>query len=127
MLDGDLAGRRTERQGLLVTLQGDGVRVVGERLRYPLPDQQQRQQQAQRQQAIERGAGHVDPEVAQGGAGTSGDAPAQGDQHGQAGGGADEVLHGEAEHLAEIADRYLATVGLPVGVGDEAHRRVERQ
>ena len=33
----------------------------------------------------------------------------------------------EAEHLHEIGQRALATVVLPVGVGDEADRRVEAE
>ena len=33
----------------------------------------------------------------------------------------------EADHLGEVAHRRLAAVGLPVGVGHEADRGVERQ
>ena len=32
---------------------------------------------------------------------------------------------GEAEHLHEVGQRALATIVLPVGVGDEADRGVE--
>ncbi len=113
--------------GLVSTLQGQRMGIVGKGLRHALPDQQQRQQQAQRQQAVEGGAGHVDPEVAQRRCTAPGNAAAQRDQHGQAGGGTDKVLHGQAEHLAEVADRGLTAVGLPVGVGHEADRGVERQ
>ena len=45
-------------------------------------------------------------------------------QH-DAGGGGEEVLVREAEHLHEVGHRALAAVVLPVGVGDEADRRVE--
>ena len=38
-----------------------------------------------------------------------------------------EVLVRQAEHLHEIGQRAFAAVVLPVGVGDEAHRRVERE
>ena len=34
-------------------------------------------------------------------------------------------MHGEPGHLGQIAHRGLTAVGLPIGVGDEAHRRVE--
>ena len=34
-------------------------------------------------------------------------------------------MHGEAEHLGQMTHRRLAAVVLPVGVGDETHRRVE--
>ncbi|MNN03639.1 hypothetical protein D3C81_1163350 [compost metagenome] len=127
LLDGDLAGGRPQRNGLVGTLQGQRVGVVGKGLRYALPYQQQREQQAQRQQAVEGGTGHVDPEVAQRRRAAPGDTAAQGNQHGQAGGRADKVLHGQAKHLAQVADRRLTAVGLPVGVGNETDGGVERQ
>jgi len=40
---------------------------------------------------------------------------------------AEIVLVRQAEHLHEIRKRAFATVVLPVGIGDEAHRRIERQ
>ena len=103
------------------------IHVLREGLRHALPDQVQRQQQAQRQQAVEGGAGHVDPEVAQGLGGLAADAATQRNQYREAGGGADEVLHGEADHLAQVAQRCFAAVGLPVGVGHETDGGVERQ
>lgn len=127
LLDGDLAGRRAERDGLLGALQGGGMDIVEEGLRHALPDQQQRQQQAQRQQHVEGAAGQVDPEVAQLSCGAAADAARQGHQHAEADRRADEVLHREADHLAEVAQRGLAAVGLPVGIGDETDRGVERQ
>ena len=33
----------------------------------------------------------------------------------------------EAEHLHEVGHRAFATIVLPVGIGDEADRRIERQ
>ena len=42
-----------------------------------------------------------------------------------AGRGRDEILHREPEHLGQVAHRRLAAVALPVGVGGEAHGRVE--
>ena len=45
--------------------------------------------------------------------------------HREAGRGREEIMNGEAEHLGEMAHRRLAAVVLPVGVGDEADRRVE--
>ncbi len=41
--------------------------------------------------------------------------------------GGNEIVHGEAEHLSEMAHRGLAAVVLPVGVGDEADGGVERE
>ena len=49
------------------------------------------------------------------------------DRDGDADGGRDEVLHREPGHLGEVAHRRLAGVVLPVRVGDEADRGVERE
>ncbi|MCY1404288.1 hypothetical protein D9M71_194940 [compost metagenome] len=127
LLDGDLAGCRAERDALPGALQGGGVGVVEIGLRHALPDQQQRQQQAQRQQSVEGRTGQVDPEVAEILRRLARNAARQRHQHSQADGGADEVLHGQPGHLAQVAQRRLAAVGLPVGVGDEADGGVQRQ
>ena len=47
------------------------------------------------------------------------------DRQHDAGGGGEEVLVRQAQHLHEVGQRAFAAVVLPVGVGDEAHRRVE--
>jgi hypothetical protein len=47
------------------------------------------------------------------------------DSEDDAGGGRQEVLMREAQHLHEIGHRAFAAVVLPVGVGDKADRRVE--
>jgi hypothetical protein len=47
------------------------------------------------------------------------------DGDGDAGGRGKEVLYRQAEHLDQVAHRRFAAIALPVGVGDEAHRRVE--
>ena len=51
----------------------------------------------------------------------------QRDRDRDAGRGRDEVVEGQPDHLREVAHRRLADVRLPVGVGGEAHRRVERE
>jgi hypothetical protein len=43
-----------------------------------------------------------------------------------AGRGGQIILVRQAEHLHEVGHRAFAAVVLPVGVGDEADRRVER-
>jgi len=53
------------------------------------------------------------------------DTTTQSDQHGQAGGGADKILHGQPGHLAEVAQAGFTAVALPVGVGDKTHRGIE--
>jgi hypothetical protein len=51
----------------------------------------------------------------------------QGVGHGEAGRGGQEIVHRQAEHLGEMSHRRLAAIVLPVGVGDEAGRSVERE
>ena len=75
-----------------------------------------------------QGAAHqVDPEVAELGGVASGESAHEcdGDRHTDR--GRDEVLHGQAGHLHQVALGRLTRVGLPVGVGDEADRGVPRQ
>jgi hypothetical protein len=38
-----------------------------------------------------------------------------------------EILGGQTHHLAEVAERAFAAVALPVGIADEAHRRIENK
>ncbi len=49
------------------------------------------------------------------------------DREHDAGRGGEKILVRQAEHLHEVGHRAFAAVVLPVGIGDEAHRRVERQ
>ena len=136
LLDGDLRGRRAHGDRLLGHRLAVGVLgrlnqrrlLVGlERLHHALRNQQQGHNDRQRQQDIERAADQVDPEVADRGAGASHEAADQRHQHGHAGGGRDEILHRQAEHLRQVAQRGLAAVALPVGVRGEADGRVDGQ
>ena len=84
--------------------------------------------QRQRQQDVERAARQVDPEVADGlGRCCRAKPRIKRHQHGHARRRRDEVLHGQAQHLRQVAHRRLAAVALPVGVGGEADGGVERQ
>ena len=74
----------------------------------------------------QRGAGEVDPEVAERALATTDDAADDRHGHRHAGGGRHEVLHGQAEHLGQVAHRQLGAVPLPVRVGHEADGHVER-
>ena len=47
--------------------------------------------------------------------------------HGDAGGGGEEILHRQADHLAEITHCAFAGVSLPVSIADKADRGIERQ
>jgi hypothetical protein len=55
------------------------------------------------------------------------EAPHDGDHQGGGYGRIEEVVRGKTGHLRQMAHRRLAAIGLPIGVGDEADRRIERQ
>ena len=126
-LDRDLRGHRPDRDGLLGAFQRRCIDIGAERLRNALPDQEQRVGHADRQQDIERAAGDIDPEIADGAHRMPREAADQRDREHDAGRRRQVVLVRQAEHLHEIRHRAFAAVVLPVGIGDEAHRRVERQ
>ncbi len=72
-------------------------------------------------------SGHIDPEIADGGRGGARKAAHQRESHRETGRRRQKVMNGEAEHLGQMAHRGLAAIILPVGVGDKAHRCVERE
>ena len=124
-LDDFLRGDRPLGDHLLGALERGRLGVGAEILRHALPDEEQADDDADRQQDVERAAGEIDPEVADALGRAPGEAADQRDRQRDAGRGRDEVVHGEPRHLDEVAHRRLGHVGLPVGVGVEAHRRVE--
>ncbi len=124
-LDRDLRGDRADRDGLLGAFQRRRLDIGTERLRHALPDQEQRVDDADRQQHIERAAGDIDPEIADGAHRGAGEAADQRHRQRDAGRRRQEVLVRQAQHLHQIGQRALAAVVLPVGVGDEGDRGVE--
>ena len=80
----------------------------------------------QRQQNAHDGAHEVDPEVAELFGARAGEPANERDSDDDADGCRREVLDGEAGHLRDVAESRFAGVRLPVGVGHEARRRVER-
>ena len=124
-LDGDLRGHRADRDHLLGALERGRLHIGAERLRHALPHQEQRIDDADRQQDVERAAGDIDPEIADGLDRGPREAADQRHRQHDAGRGRQEVLVGQAEHLHQVGHGALAAVVLPVGVGDEAHRGVE--
>ncbi len=126
-LDRDLRGDRADRDGLLGAFERGRLDVRSERLRDALPDEEQREDDADRQQHVERAARDIDPEIADRLGGGAREAADQRDGEHDAGRRRQEVLVRQAEHLHEIGHRAFAAVVLPVGVGDEADRRVERR
>ena len=126
-LDGDLRGDRADRDGLLGAFERRRVHVGAERLRNALPDQEQRIGHADRDEDVERAAGDIDPEIADRAHRVPREAADERDGEHDAGRRRKEILVRQAEHLHEVGHRAFAAVVLPVGVGDEAHRRVERE
>ena len=108
-------------------LQRSHVLVGGEVLDAALADQDERVDQGNRQQDVQRDAREVHPGVADARRRMAREAADQRDGDGDAGGGGKEVLHREREHLRQVAHRRLAGVALPVGVRHETDGRVERR
>ena len=124
--DGTLRSDGSNDNGLVASLQrlGDEARV--ERLHRALADHHQRHHDTDRQQHARGEANEVSVEIAEIGA-AIGDGESANPRHGddEAGRCRREHRKGNAAHLAEIRQRRLAGKALPIGVGDEADRRVE--
>ena len=119
-------------RAVLRIVVGDGLHQrdrggLVEGLHDALADQDDREHDRQRQQDVDRGADEIGPEVADAARFLAGEAANQRDQHRHPGRRRDEILHREPQHLRQVAHRALAGVALPVGVGDEARRGVERR
>ena len=103
-------------------------RVVGPQvLHHALRDQHQRAHNAERQQHPQAGADQVHPEIADGLHLAAGNAANEGNRQRDADRRRREVVVGEPGHLRQIAHGGFAGIVLPVGVGGERRRRVERQ
>ncbi len=94
-------------------------------LRHALPHEEQADDDGDRQQDVEGAAHQVGPEVADPLRRAAREAAHQGDRERDAGRRRDEIVDRQPRHLDEVAHGRLGYVGLPVGVGVEAHRRVE--
>ena len=135
LLDRLLAGGRIERDRLLGAFHGHRLggaagktsTLVGECLGHAQRHEGQRHHDRDRQQEVEADPGQIDPEVAEAFAAVGDERP--GDRGGQRDtrGGRKEVVRRQAGHLREGRHGRLRHIGLPVGISDEADRRVERQ
>ena len=125
LLDDLLARHRADRDGLFRAFQRRRVNRSGERLRHAERDQHKRADESDRQENVEGDPRHIGPEIADRRRRGARKAAHQREGHGEAGRRGDEIMHGEADHLGQMAHRRLAGVVLPVGVGDEADRGVE--
>ena len=127
LLDNLLARHRADRDGLFRALQRRCVDRAGQRLRYAERDEDQRPDHCDRQEDVKRDPGQIDPEIADRGRRGARESAHQREGHRETGRRRDEIVHGEAEHLGQMAHRRLAAIVLPVGVGDKAVGRVERE
>src|SRR5262249_52395481 len=126
-LDRDLRGDRANSDGLLGAFERGRVDIRAKRLRDALPDQKERIGDADREQDVKRAAGDIDPEAADGTYRMTRKTTNKRNRQHNAGRGREIILVRQAEHLHQIAQRALAAVVLPVRIGDETDRGVERQ
>ena len=124
-LDRFLAGDRSDRNGLFPALQRRYVDRPKQGLRRPQGQKQHSDNNGQGQQHIERGAGHIDPEIADRFRLLADKSAGEAYRHRHGGGGIEEIVSGEASHLGEMTHRRFAGIGLPIGVGDETDGGVE--
>ena len=136
LLDDHLRSRRTNRNMLFRNGLSIGIRrrldqrhrlIRPERLHHALRHEHQCPDDRQRQKDVEHASGQVVPEVADRLCRTPDESANQSDQYGHSRGRRHEVLHGQPEHLRQIAQRRLAAVALPVRIRGEADGRVHRQ
>ncbi len=126
-LDRLLRGDRPLRDELLEPLDASHLGVGVEVLWHALPDEEERKDDADRQQDVEDAARQIHPEVAEVPPAAPREPTDDRDRQHDADGGGGEVVEGETSHLRQIAHRGLATVVLPVGVRREADGGVEGQ
>ena len=117
-----LAGRVRDGHVDRLRIEQRHAAIRRERLHDALRHEDDRKQQRQRQQDVQRAAHEVDVEVADGRRLAAHETADQRHEHGHAGRGREEVLHTEPEHLGQIAHRRFTTVALPVRVGGESSR-----
>ena len=85
-LDRHLGGDRAHRDGLLGAFQRCCLNVGAQRLWHALRDKEERVHDANRQEDVERAAGDIDPEIADGPDGRAGEPADQRDGENDAGG-----------------------------------------
>ncbi len=127
LLDRLLAGGGEQGDRLLGAFQRGRIGVGGKGLRLAQRHKGQGDDDRQRQQDVEADAGQIDPEVANLVATVGRECARHRRRNRNAGRRRQEVVRRQAGHLREGRKGGLAAIELPVGVGDETDRRVERQ
>ena len=101
-------------------------RVRLEVLDHALRHEEKREDDADRDEQVIGDADEIDPEVADGVGGMARNCPNERCGNSDAGRGADEIVKCQPHHLREVRHGGFADVALPVGVGGETCRSVER-
>lgn len=125
-LDGLLGGDGASGQALVPARDGGDVVDSVEVLNGTGSHQNDREDEGQRQQKAKHNACQVHPEIPDAIGLLPVEAPDQCGDDGDTHGGGDEVLYREARHLDQVPHRRLTGIRLPVGIGDEGCRSVER-
>ena len=112
---------------LLPALKGGRGNARVEILNHALPKHEQRPDDAQRQQHVQRDAHEIGPEVADGRRFVAGDAAHDRGAHGDADACGNEILIRQGHHLRKMAHGGFPAVGLPVRIRQEADRRIQGQ
>jgi hypothetical protein len=116
------AGNRLRR-----TFERSGFDRWRQSLRHALPNEKESRQHADREQNVEPAANKIDPKIAN--RWRSSPRKSANERHGDcySGRGREKRMNRYADHLAQIAHRCLASIGLPARIGDEAHGGIECQ
>jgi hypothetical protein len=120
-----LRSSRPLRDSLCSAFQSGDLRVGSKILNHTLRDQHEGPKDRNREQDVDQTAGQIDPKVPHRFHRMPRKAANHGDARGQPHRRGKEVMRGQTGHLGEIAHGRLGHVRLPVGVGGEAHGRVE--
>ena len=130
-LDRLLRGDRAHGEDLFRAFQRRQLAVREQVLQHSLRDEEERVEERDGQEHVDRGAHQVDPKVADRLAAKrprfARQASRDGKGHGDSRGGGGEVVPRQPGHLREVADGGLRHIRLPVGVGREARGGVERE
>ena len=101
-----------------------GVRL--EVLDHALRHEKHRKDEADRNEQVISDADEIDPEIADGVGRMTRNSPNERCGNGDASRGGDEIVKRQSDHLREVRHGRFTAVALPIGVGRETDRGVER-
>ncbi len=127
LLDYFLRRDRPLRDRLRSALERLRIYVRTEVVRHSLPNEYQREDERYRKQHPQRRAREIDPEVANRLCAAPRETANHRRRHRDSRRRRKKVVRRQPDHLRQVAQRLLARVCLPVGVGREARCSIERQ